>query len=98
MTKKYFCEKEACIFHKTHYYKSVVTVSDKKEVVYLHFVYPNLVSVMKEHDLDYKGLADVLGISEYAAYRRLRGFTGWKLSETIHLCRHFGDCSFKLLG
>lgn len=54
------------------------------------FVYPNLVSVMKEHDLDYKDLADILGISQYAAYRRLRGFAGWKLQETIHLCQYFG--------
>ena len=56
----------------------------------LLFIYPNLVSVMKEHDLDYKGLADILDISEYAAYRRLRGFAGWKLSEVTHLCQHFG--------
>ncbi len=56
----------------------------------LRFVYPNLVSVMKEHGLDYKGLADVLGISEYAAYRRLRGFSGWKLPETFKLCQYFG--------
>jgi hypothetical protein len=44
---------------------------------------------MKEHDLDYKGLADVLGISRYAAYRRLRGFAEWKLPEVIRLCQHF---------
>ena len=54
------------------------------------FIYPNLVTTMKNHDLDYKGLADVLGISEYAAYRRLRGFAGWKLSETIRLSQYFG--------
>ena len=56
----------------------------------MRFVYPNLVSTMKEHGLDYKKLADVLGISEYAAYRRLRGFTEWKLPETIRLCQHLG--------
>lgn len=54
------------------------------------FVYPNLVSVMRDRDLDYKDLADILDISEYAAYRRLRGFTGWKLHETIRLCQYFG--------
>lgn len=55
----------------------------------MHFVYPNLVVSMEEHGLNYKGLADVLGISEYAAYRRLRGFSEWKLPEIIHLCRYF---------
>lgn len=56
----------------------------------MQFVYPNLVSLMKNHDLDYRALADILGISEYAAYRRLRGFTGWKLHETIRLSQYFG--------
>ena len=54
------------------------------------FVYPNLVTVMKNRDMGYKDLAIILGISEYAAYRRLRGFTGWKLDETLYLCQYFG--------
>ena len=58
--------------------------------MYLLFVYPNLVSIMKERGMGYKDLADVLGISEYAAYRRLRGFTGWRLPETFKLCQYFG--------
>ena len=53
------------------------------------FVYPNVVSEMKKRDLDYRDIADILGISEYAAYRRLRGFSGWKLQETICLCKYF---------
>lgn len=53
------------------------------------FVYPNLVKMMKERDMDYEDLADILGISKYAAYRRLRGFAGWKLHEAIHLCQYF---------
>ena len=53
------------------------------------FVYPNLVAIMQERGLDYKDLADILGISEHASYRRLRGLTGWKLHETIHLCEFF---------
>ncbi len=55
----------------------------------MHFIYPNIVSEMKKRDLDYKGIADILGISEYAAYRRLRGLAGWKLHETIQLCEYF---------
>lgn len=56
----------------------------------MRFVYPNLVSEMESRDLDYKDIANILGISKYAAYRRLRGFSGWKLNETIILCRYFG--------
>ena len=44
---------------------------------------------MKKRGLDYKDLADILGISKYAAYRRLRGFAGWKLHETVQLCKVF---------
>ncbi len=54
------------------------------------FVYPNLVSEMQKRGLDYQDLADVLSISKYATYRRLRGFAGWKLRETIILSRYFG--------
>ena len=56
----------------------------------MRFVYPNLVSVMNERDLDYKSLAVILGISEHAAYRRLRGFAVWKLPEIVRLCQYFG--------
>ena len=55
----------------------------------MRFVYPNLVSVMEMHNLDYRDLAAILGIGNHAAYRRLRGMTGWKLHETIHLCEYF---------
>lgn len=53
------------------------------------FVYPNLVEIMEQRGMGYSNLADVLGISRHAAYRRLRGFTGWKLHETINLCQYF---------
>ena len=53
------------------------------------FVYPNLVKAMEERGVGYTDLADILGISKYAAYRRLRGFAGWKLHETIRLCEYF---------
>lgn len=55
----------------------------------MHFIYPNIVSEMKKRGLDYRDIADILGISEHAAYRRLRGFAGWKLPETIRLCQYF---------
>ena len=63
----------------------------------MNFVYPNLVSAMKERCLDYKDLADVLGISEYAAYRRLRGFSEWKLPEVVCLCQYFSASDISLL-
>lgn len=55
----------------------------------MQFVYPNIVSEMKKRGLGYRDLADILDISEYAVYRRLRGFVEWKLHETIHLCQYF---------
>ena len=58
--------------------------------MHLNFVYPNVVSELEKRGLDYKGLADILGISEHAAYRRLRGFSEWKVSEAIILGRYFG--------
>ena len=55
----------------------------------MRFIYPNLVRLMHERGMGYKDLAGVLSISEYAAYRRLRGFSGWRWNETIQLCQHF---------
>ena len=55
----------------------------------MRFIYPNLVSEMQKRDLDYQDLAEILGISKHAAYRRLRGHAGWKLYETIRLCQYF---------
>ena len=56
----------------------------------MRFIYPNLVSVMRDRGLDYKGLADILGISRHATYRRLRGLSVWKLPEIVRLCHYFG--------
>ena len=56
----------------------------------MHFIYPNLVFEMNKRGVDYKDIAGILGISEHAAYRRMRGLAGWKLCETICLCRYFG--------
>ena len=55
----------------------------------MHFVYQNIVSEMEKRGLDYRDLADILSISEHAAYRRMRGIAGWKLHETIRLCQYF---------
>ena len=54
------------------------------------FVYPNLILLMEERNLDYNDIADILGISKYGAHRRLRGFTRWKWQETLKLCQYFG--------
>lgn len=56
----------------------------------MRVAYPNLNSEMSKRGLDYKDIADILGINEYAAYRRLRGIVGWKLQETLHLSQYFG--------
>lgn len=54
------------------------------------FVYPNLVRLMNDRGMNYRKLADILNISELAAYRRLRGSTEWKLPEVMRLCQYFG--------
>ena len=52
-------------------------------------VFPNLYYEMKKHNLECEDVADILGITYHAAYRRLRGHTEWKLCEAIYLCRYF---------
>ena len=91
-------KKGLAFFEKHNYIERAVQLTDaRKEVMCLHFVYPNLVSTMEKHGLDYKGLADILGISEHAAYRRLRGFAGWKLPEAFLLRQYFGICDIDWL-
>ena len=68
---------------------NLLTVTRKEEKIPLLFIYPNLGSEMQKRVLDYLDLAEILGISKHAAYRRLRGHAGWKLHETIRLCQHF---------
>ena len=68
---------------------NLLTVTRKEEKIPLRFIYPNLVSEMQKRGLDYQDLAEILGISKHAAYRRLRGHAGWKLHETIRLCQYF---------
>lgn len=58
--------------------------------MYLVFIYPNLVATMRERGVGCKELADILDIGYYSAYRRLRGFVGWKLGEIVCLCKYFG--------
>ena len=53
------------------------------------FIYPNLAKMMEARDLGYRDLADILGISRYAAYRRMRGSSAWKLHEIVSLCEYF---------
>lgn len=83
-------KKGIAIFAKRIYICGESTDSHTKgEKNPLRFIYPNIVSEMDKRGLDYHDLADILGISKYAAYRRLRGFAGWKLHETIRLCQYF---------
>lgn len=90
--KRHYIEKAVCHIGARAYIFSPVRVklAHRREEPPLRFVYPNLVYVMRERDLDYKSLAVILGISEHAAYRRLRGFAVWKLPEIVRLCQYFG--------
>lgn len=56
----------------------------------MRVAFPNLAAEMSKHGLGYKDVADILGIGEYAAYRRMRGLVGWKLQETLYLSQYFG--------
>ena len=55
----------------------------------MRVAYPNLALEMSKRGLGYKDIADILGIGEYAAYRRLRGLVEWKLEETLCLSQYF---------
>lgn len=52
-------------------------------------IYPHLAEKMKEHNLSYPELANLMGISEICMYRRLRGLTQFQLPEIIWLCKYF---------
>ena len=52
-------------------------------------IYPTLDKAMNEKGMTYTELATALSISQMGMYRRLRGFTQFKLTEAIQICRLF---------
>lgn len=50
-------------------------------------IFPNLAQEMKARNLSFAKLADMIGLSKTAMYRRVYGKTDWKLHEIVNICR-----------
>lgn len=50
-------------------------------------VYPNLDAEIQSRHMTYAGLAQMIGVSKYAMYRRINGKTDFKLSEVANICQ-----------
>lgn len=55
-------------------------------------LYPNIDSEMDKKNITYPVLAVAIGLHPMAVYRRLSGFSEWKLHEAIRVADYFG-CS-----
>lgn len=55
----------------------------------MNSLYPNIDSEMAKRKMHYRDLARVAGTSDLQMYRRLRGYTNWKLIEAMKICHHF---------
>ncbi len=51
--------------------------------------YPVLVTKMREQQLTYKDIGNILNVSKQSVYRRLHGQANWTLREIIVLCQYF---------
>lgn len=49
-------------------------------------IYPNLDKALRSRKMTKRQLAEAIGISRYAIYRRFRGASEWKLSEMVAVC------------
>ena len=54
-------------------------------------IYPNLTKAMKDKNISFEQMANVLGISEKAFQRRMTGETQWKLHEAVKVCDVLGN-------
>ena len=60
-------------------------------------LYPNIDEELKERNMDYRQLANVLGISESSMYRRMVGTTKWALHEAIRISWYFNGVDINKL-
>lgn len=58
--------------------------------------YPKLVNVMRENNITYVKLANILGIQPYSVYRKVKGRTDWTISEVEKLCEHLNKNYYEL--
>ena len=52
----------------------------------MEIVYPNLDIEIQKRDISYSKLAQSVGLSKYAMYRRISGQTDFKLTEVVRIC------------
>jgi len=55
----------------------------------LKTIYPNLTKELSLRGMTYRQLADEMGMSHLAMYRRLTGITRWSLCEAIRIRKFF---------
>lgn len=60
-------------------------------------VYPNLDKEVQKQNMSYQKLANLVGLSKYAMYRRINGQTDFKLSETVCICQILENLDAKQL-
>lgn len=60
-------------------------------------VFPNIVDELEKRDMTYCQLAQEIGISNLAMYRRLVGLTKWSLHEAIRISWFFNGVDIHYL-
>ena len=60
-------------------------------------VFPNLVGELEKRGMTYRELAQEIGLSNLAMYRRLVGLTKWSLHEAIRISWFFNGVDIHYL-
>lgn len=60
-------------------------------------VFPNIVDELEKRDMTYGELAQEVGLSDIAMYRRLVGLTKWSLHEAIRISWLFNGIDINYL-
>ncbi len=60
-------------------------------------IYPNLTRELKNRKIAVEALAQDLGLSRSAMYRRLNGSTEWTLSEVVSICQYLENFDINTL-
>ena len=60
-------------------------------------VFPNLMDELEKRGMTYRQLAQEIGLSNLAMYRRLAGLTKWSLHEAIRISWFFNGVDINYL-
>lgn len=55
----------------------------------MNCIYPNIAQKMAEEEMDYRQLADAVGMNHLAMYRRLAGLTKMSLTDALAIRKVF---------